>query len=205
MVAGPVQVHQQMTNATDVRGQLAVLAADGKSTVQYGNLLSLPFDNGMLYVEPVYVKSNQQNAYPLLQRVLLSYGDGSNAVLASSLQQGIKDLVAKGDAQRQPAGQPPTTQQPNPPPPTGQPPARRVAGAGRRRPTGRGRDRRGKAAQASGDLAAVRQGPDRPGSGHDAFLAAQRNAANRPVGSGPTPTPTATPPAPTRHRRRPAG
>ena len=29
----------------------------------------------MLYVEPVYVKSNVQNAYPLMQLVLVSYGD----------------------------------------------------------------------------------------------------------------------------------
>ncbi len=198
VVAGPVQVHQQMTNATDVRGQLAVLAADGKSTVQYGNLLSLPFDNGMLYVEPVYVKSNQQNAYPLLQRVLLSYGDGSNAVLASSLQQGIKDLVAKGDAQRQLAGQPPATQQPNQPPPsTDQPPtalspelaaaAQAVADA----------IDEVKAAQASGDLTRYGKALGDLEKANDAFLTAQRNAANRPVGSGTAPTPTATPPAPT--------
>ena len=197
VVSGPVQVHQQMTNATDVRGQLSVLAADGKAAVQYGNLLSLPFDNGMLYVEPVYVKSNQQNAYPLLQRVLLSYGDGSNAVLASSLQQGIKDLVAKGDAQRALTGQPPQQpQQPNPPPTTGTPPpatvspelaaaAQRVADA----------IDEVKAAQASGDFARYGKALTDLDTANEAFLAAQRAATNRPVGTTPTATPT--PAAPT--------
>ncbi|GIF72831.1 UPF0182 protein [Asanoa siamensis] len=198
VVSGPVQVHQQMTNATDVRGQLSVLAADGKAEVQYGNLLSLPFDNGMLYVEPVYVKSNQQNAYPLLQRVLLSYGDGSNAVLASSLQQGIKELVAKGDAQRQAAGQPPAQPtQPNPPPAAGdQPPpamspelalaAQRVSDA----------ITEVEAAQASGDFDRYGKALTDLKTATDAFQAAQRTATNRPATTTPTPTPTAPASAP---------
>ena len=51
----------------------------------------------MLYVEPVYVKSNQQDAYPLLQKVLLSYGDGGSFVaLADNINDGIKQLVEQG-------------------------------------------------------------------------------------------------------------
>ncbi|MEV4537236.1 UPF0182 family protein [Asanoa sp. NPDC049518] len=204
VVAGPVQVHQQMTNTTDVRGQLSLLSADGKATVQYGNLLSLPFDNGMLYVEPVYVKSNSQNAYPLLQRVLLSYGDGSNAVLAPNLQQGIKDLVAKGDAQRQAAGEPPSQpEQPENPPPTGdQPPpamSPELAAAGQRLSAAIDEV---KAAQASGDLERYGKALADLEKASDDFQAAQKAANNRPVGSGTTPTPTGsqapptTPPSP---------
>ena len=90
---GPVQVHQQMTNNGDIRQQLNLLSP-ARPQVQYGNLLSLPFADGMLYVEPVYVKSNQQDAFPLL-KVLLSYGDGgSYVVLANNLSDGIRQLVA---------------------------------------------------------------------------------------------------------------
>ncbi|MFJ8581691.1 UPF0182 family protein [Micromonospora sp. NPDC093277] len=93
---GPVQVHQQMTNDGDIRQQLNLLQSN-QAQVQYGNLLSLPFADGMLYVEPVYVKSNQQDAFPLLQKVLLSYGDGSSyVVLANNINDGIKQLVEKG-------------------------------------------------------------------------------------------------------------
>ena len=78
--------------------------------MQYGNLLSLPFADGMLYVEPVYVKSNQQDAYPLLQKVLLSYGDGgSYVVLADNLNDGIKQLVDQGKKAGQGTPPPPTT------------------------------------------------------------------------------------------------
>jgi uncharacterized protein len=119
-VAGPEQVHQQMTTNSAVRQQLSQLTADDKAELQYGNLLSLPFGDGMLYVEPIYVKTKQAEAYPLLQKVLLTYGDGASVVLADNLQDGIKQLVQLGGRQA-PAPQPPGAA---PPPNTGsQPPA----------------------------------------------------------------------------------
>lgn len=112
-ISGPVQVHQQMTNNANIRQQLNLLSSN-QAQVQYGNLLSLPFADGMLYVEPVYVKSNQQDAYPLLQKVLLSYGDGGSFVaLADNINDGIKQLVEQGKKAGQ--GAPPT------PPPGGNP------------------------------------------------------------------------------------
>ena len=115
-ISGPVQVHQRMTNTdATIRQQLNWLSSN-QAQVLYGNLLSLPFGDGMLYVEPVYVKSNQQNAYPVLQKVLISYGDGgSYVVLADSLRDGVKQLVEAGrktSAERQPT---PENQQPTPP------------------------------------------------------------------------------------------
>ncbi|MEU5723937.1 UPF0182 family protein [Micromonospora sp. NPDC047738] len=106
-ISGPVQVHQQMSNNGDIRQQLNLLSSN-QAQVQYGNLLSLPFADGMLYVEPVYVKSSNQDAYPLLQKVLLSYGDGgSYVVLANNLTDGIKQLVEQG--KRAPGATPPST------------------------------------------------------------------------------------------------
>ncbi|MFF5175444.1 UPF0182 family protein [Micromonospora sp. NPDC000089] len=113
-VGGPVQVHQQMTNAPDIRERLNVLSVGGQNQVQYGNLLSLPFGNGMLYVEPVYVKSNNKDAFPLLQQVLVSYGEGNYVALAGNLSDGIKQLVEKGKQGGQ--GTPPPSGGTNPPP-----------------------------------------------------------------------------------------
>ena len=70
----------------------------------------------MLYVEPVYVKSNQQDAYPLLQKVLVSYGDGgSYVVLANNISDGIKQLVEKGKRAGRPAPRRPTRAAPRRP------------------------------------------------------------------------------------------
>jgi uncharacterized membrane protein (UPF0182 family) len=104
-IQGPVQVHQRMTNNATVRSELTLLSNSNQSQVLYGNLISLPVGNGMLYVEPVYVKSGQENAVPLLQKVLMSYGDGGTyVVLSDSLKQGLEQLVAQGKNAGAPPG-----------------------------------------------------------------------------------------------------
>ena len=123
VIPGPVQVHQKMTNNASVRTQLlGLLSNSSQSQVQvlYGNLISLPVDNGILYVEPVYVKAgNQDTAAPLLQKVLMSYGDGGTyVVLADSLKEGLDQLVLLGKQAAtgtNPGGNTGTTQ-PNAPP-----------------------------------------------------------------------------------------
>ncbi|AEV88479.1 hypothetical protein ACWT_7469 [Actinoplanes sp. SE50] len=92
---GPVQVHRLMTNNAGISQQLFALNRNGQ-TVLYGNLISLPLQQGILYVEPVYVRTTAAGAAPLLQKVLMSYGDGSNVVLENNLQDGLKALAAAG-------------------------------------------------------------------------------------------------------------
>ena len=41
-----------------------------------GNMLTLPVGDGLLYVQPVYVRATaNSSSYPLLQKVLVSFGD----------------------------------------------------------------------------------------------------------------------------------
>ena len=98
VVSGPVQVHQRMVNNANVSSELALLTRQGQAQVLYGNLISLPLADDILYVEPVYVKSgNQANAAPLLQKVLMSYGDGGTyVVLEDNLTEGLKALAELG-------------------------------------------------------------------------------------------------------------
>jgi uncharacterized membrane protein (UPF0182 family) len=115
-IQGPVQVHQRMTNNATVRSELTLLSNSNQSQVLFGNLISLPVGDGMLYVEPVYVKSGQQDAVPLLQKVLMSYGDGGTyVVLANNLKDGLDKLVAQGKSNQPPTNTPPAnnTEPPN--------------------------------------------------------------------------------------------
>jgi uncharacterized protein len=95
VVPGPIQVHRLMTSNAGVAQQLTLLTRGGQQTVLYGNLISLPLADAILYVEPVYVRSAQANAAPLLQKVLMSYGDGGTyVVLENNLTDGLKALAA---------------------------------------------------------------------------------------------------------------
>jgi hypothetical protein len=195
-IPGPGQIHQLMTNEATVRQQLSFLSADDKAQVLFGNLLSLPFGNGMLYVEPVYVRSNQdENAYPLLQRVLLSYGEGDqNVVLAPTLEDGIRQLIAAGRGQT-----PPPPEEPEEPddPTGGEEPAeptvpRDLAEAADRVEAAIAEVR---AAQASGDPARWGRAIVALDEAMRGFEAAQRAATGGAPPSAPaaTPTPASTP------------
>ncbi len=80
-IPGPQQVQNNFESDPDVSSQLSLLRAGG-SEVELGNLLSLPFNDGLLYVEPVYIRA-QQDGYPLLRKVLVGYG--SNVALEDTL------------------------------------------------------------------------------------------------------------------------
>ena len=72
-IPGPSQVQNNFESDPAVSAQLSLLRRGG-SDVELGNLLSLPVGGGMLYVEPVYVLATGTEGYPLLRKVLVSFG-----------------------------------------------------------------------------------------------------------------------------------
>jgi uncharacterized membrane protein (UPF0182 family) len=73
-VPGPGQV-QNNFNADPVVSRDLNILNQGSTTVERGNLLTLPVGGGLLYVQPVYVQSTGETSYPVLQKVLVSFGD----------------------------------------------------------------------------------------------------------------------------------
>ncbi len=73
-IPGPGQVQNAFTTDTAVANQLALLGR-GDTEVVRGNLLTLPVGGGLLYVQPVYVRSTGNTSYPLLRKVLVSFGN----------------------------------------------------------------------------------------------------------------------------------
>ena len=88
-IAGPSQVASNFEAKPEVANSLSLLRRGG-SDVVLGNLLTLPVGGGLLYVQPVYVKATSNTAaYPLLQKVLVSFGDqiGYDDTLKGALDQ----------------------------------------------------------------------------------------------------------------------
>ncbi|HET8683896.1 MAG TPA: UPF0182 family protein, partial [Micromonosporaceae bacterium] len=157
------------------------------SSVVKGNLLSLPFGGGMLYVEPIYLRSNVANPYPLMKKVLLNYGD--RVALADTLQAGIKQLVDSG---RPPTTTPTPPSTPQPPtatpPPSGGVPGDLAAAAAKVRTAIDAL----RAAQASGNFEEYGRALANLDAALKEFEAAQRRAGVTPAPGG-TPTPAPTP------------
>ncbi|MEN9740586.1 MAG: hypothetical protein RLZ72_852 [Actinomycetota bacterium] len=73
-IPGPGQVQAQFDSDATVSQQLNLLR-QGKTEVIPGNLLTLPVGGGLLYVQPVYVRSTGETSYPLLRKILVAFGD----------------------------------------------------------------------------------------------------------------------------------
>ena len=73
-VPGPGQV-QNAFNADSSVSQVLNILKRGDSQIVRGNLLTVPVGGGLLNVQPVYVQSAGNTSYPLLQYVLVSFGD----------------------------------------------------------------------------------------------------------------------------------
>lgn len=74
-IPGPGQVQNSFTTDTEVSRLLNILRQGGETSVISGNLLTVPVGGGLLYVQPVYVQSNAETSYPILQKILVSFGD----------------------------------------------------------------------------------------------------------------------------------
>ncbi len=93
-VPGPGQVQAQFDSDANVGQQLNLLR-QGQTEVISGNLLTLPVGNGLLYVQPVYVRSTGDTSYPLLRKILVSFGE--KIAFEDTLDQAL-DALFGGDS-----------------------------------------------------------------------------------------------------------
>lgn len=114
-VPGPGQVQAQFDSDATVGQQLNLLR-QGQTEVISGNLLTLPVGGGLLYVQPVYVRSTGDTSYPLLRKILVSFGD--KIAFEDTLDQALDSLFGgdsgaeAGDSNGEVSTEEPTTEVP---------------------------------------------------------------------------------------------
>lgn len=93
-VPGPGQAQANFDSNDTVSRELNLLR-QGASQVLNGNMITIPAAGGILYVQPVYVRSSGATSYPTLRKVLVSFGD--KVGFADTLQEAL-DQVFNGDS-----------------------------------------------------------------------------------------------------------
>ncbi len=90
-VDGPGLVANEMANSDNVRRELQAFNL-GETKPTFGNLLTLPVGEGLMYVQPVYaVRQLSDSSYPILQFVIVSYGD--EVGIGNSLFEALADVL----------------------------------------------------------------------------------------------------------------
>ena len=89
-VWGPIQIEATINQDTGISQDLTLWNQQGSAVIR-GNLLVIPVDNSILYVEPIYLKA-AQSPIPELKRVVVARGDGS-VVMETSLSKALASLL----------------------------------------------------------------------------------------------------------------
>ena len=95
---GPQQVETKIDQDPFLSGQLTLWDQQGSEVIR-GNVLAIPINDSLLYVEPIYLRA-ETAAYPELRLVAVMQGD--NLSYAPSFDAALLDLVA-GTPQLAPA------------------------------------------------------------------------------------------------------
>jgi uncharacterized protein len=115
-ILGPTQVNNRILATPEISGQLTVLNQQG-SRVILSNLLIVPVDESLLYVQPIFVQGSAPNSFPLLQKVAVFYND--KVGYADDLEAAIREVVSGQPAQPPPEDGGGGAQPPPPDPGTG--------------------------------------------------------------------------------------
>jgi uncharacterized protein len=91
-VDGPKQVQSKFNSEQEIAAAIKLLKG-GDSEVEYGNLLTVPLDGGLLYAEPVYVRGAGVK-YPLLRKVLVTYE--GKTVFENTLGEALDKVFGSG-------------------------------------------------------------------------------------------------------------
>nr|MBA3364158.1 UPF0182 family protein [Actinomycetota bacterium] len=102
-VDGPGLIFSRI-NSDQEFSEARTLLGTGGSEVRFGDLLTIPIEDSILYVLPMYVRANQEAAVPELKLVMVV--NGSSVSVATSLSEAIEEATGAITG-GEPGGEPP--------------------------------------------------------------------------------------------------
>lgn len=99
LVYGPEQIHARLNQDPVISAQLTLLSQRG-SRVLWGNLLVIPIEKSLLYIQPMYLLA-EQSQIPQLKRVVVA--TASNVVMEATLGESLARIFGAGASTVTPA------------------------------------------------------------------------------------------------------
>jgi len=97
LIFGPMQIEARIDQDSEISQQLTLWGQKG-STVIRGNLLVIPIEESIIYVEPLYLRA-ETGEIPELKRVIVS--NGSDVVIGNNLEDALEKLFARSFGDRE--------------------------------------------------------------------------------------------------------
>ncbi|MDW7740040.1 MAG: UPF0182 family protein [Bacillota bacterium] len=94
VILGPKQIENRIDQSTEISEQFTLWGQAGSRVIR-GNLLVLPINNSLLYVEPIFLEA-ERGGLPELARVIVVYGE--TVVMEDTLERALIRIFGEIDA-----------------------------------------------------------------------------------------------------------
>ncbi|MGB0563704.1 MAG: UPF0182 family protein [Spirulinaceae cyanobacterium] len=91
LIYGPQQIEARIDQTPSISQQLTLWSQKGSKVIR-GDLLVIPIENSLLYVEPIYLRA-EQGELPELQRVIVAYDE--QIVMAQTLDEALNTVFGE--------------------------------------------------------------------------------------------------------------
>ncbi|MBR5155648.1 MAG: UPF0182 family protein [Clostridia bacterium] len=91
-IYGPMQVENRINSDMQISKELNLWSQGGSQVIR-GNMIVVPIENSILYVEPIYIASSNKKTLPELKQIVVAYDE--KIVMKSTLQDALYALFGE--------------------------------------------------------------------------------------------------------------
>ena len=89
-VYGPQQIENRINQDSSISKELNLWSQGGSEVIR-GNLLVIPIEDTVLYVEPIYIESSNESSLPEVKQVVMAYGE--HIVMEESFDKSLDKIM----------------------------------------------------------------------------------------------------------------
>lgn len=98
-IYGPQQVENRINQDSTISQQLNLWSQGGSDVIR-GNLLAIPIEDTVMYVEPIYIESSNETSLPEVKQIVLAYGE--NIVMEETFDKALEKMLTLVDPKHKP-------------------------------------------------------------------------------------------------------
>jgi uncharacterized membrane protein (UPF0182 family) len=93
-IYGPQQIENRINQDSHISQQMNLWSQGGSKVIR-GNLLAIPIEDTVLYVEPIYIESSNKTSLPEVKQVIMAYGE--QIVMEETFDQALDKILSVVD------------------------------------------------------------------------------------------------------------
>src|SRR5699024_12499539 len=86
------QIENRINQDSSISKELNLWAQGGSEVIR-GNLLVIPIEDTVLYVEPIYIESSNESSLPEVKQVVMAYSD--HIVMEEKFDKALEQIMSK--------------------------------------------------------------------------------------------------------------